>query len=62
LREIAKDLPYDFWVTLVGDTNKKLYRPYESWLMDGWSDREETDGQNGLDSGLRGKSPWRFIE
>ena len=20
LREIAKDLPYDFWVTLVGDT------------------------------------------
>jgi hypothetical protein len=27
LREIAKDLPYDFWVTLVGDTiPKKLYR------------------------------------
>jgi acyl-[acyl-carrier-protein] desaturase len=35
LREIAKDLPYDFWVTLVGDTITEEALPtYESWLMD----------------------------
>ena len=35
LREIAKDLPYDFWVTLVGDTITEEDLPsYESWLMD----------------------------
>ena len=35
LREIAKDLPYDFWVTLVGDTITDEALPtYESWLMD----------------------------
>jgi acyl-[acyl-carrier-protein] desaturase len=34
LREIAKDLPYDFWVTLVGDTITEEALPtYESWLM-----------------------------
>jgi acyl-[acyl-carrier-protein] desaturase len=46
LREIAKELPYDFWVTLVGDTITEEALPtYESWLMDvercvernGWS-------------------------
>jgi hypothetical protein len=44
----------------VGDTITEEALPtYESWLMDGWVDNvEETDGQNGLDSGLRGKSPW----
>ncbi|MDP5077996.1 MAG: acyl-ACP desaturase [Nonlabens sp.] len=35
LRELAKELPYDFWVTLVGDTITEEALPtYESWLMD----------------------------
>ena len=35
LRENSKDLPYDFWVTLVGDTITEEALPtYESWLMD----------------------------
>lgn len=35
LREIAKDLPYDFWVALVGDTITEEALPtYESWLID----------------------------
>ncbi|AMA50341.1 MULTISPECIES: acyl-ACP desaturase [Flavobacterium] len=35
LREIAKDLPYDFWVVLVGDTITEEALPtYESWLLD----------------------------
>ena len=34
LREIAKELPYDFWVVLVGDTITEEALPtYESWLM-----------------------------
>ena len=35
LRELAKELPYDFWVVLVGDTITEEALPtYESWLMD----------------------------
>lgn len=35
LREVAKELPYDFWVVLVGDTITEEALPtYESWLMD----------------------------
>lgn len=35
LRELAKELPYDFWVTLVGDTITEEALPtYESWLLD----------------------------
>lgn len=48
LREISKDLPYDFWVAMVGDMITEEALPtYESWLMevegvdnlgrDGWS-------------------------
>uniref|UniRef100_UPI00404B90EC acyl-ACP desaturase n=1 Tax=Flavobacterium sp. TaxID=239 RepID=UPI00404B90EC len=48
LREIAKDMPYDLWIALVGDTITEEALPtYESWLMevegvdnegrDGWS-------------------------
>lgn len=34
LRELAKDLPYDFWITLIGDTITEEALPtYESWLM-----------------------------
>src|SRR5690606_31291336 len=35
LREIAKDLHYDFWAVMVGDTITEEALPtYESWLMD----------------------------
>lgn len=35
MREIAKDLPYDFWIVLIGDTVTEEALPtYESWLMD----------------------------
>ncbi len=35
IREEAKELGYDFWVTLVGDTITEEALPtYESWLMD----------------------------
>ncbi|WP_396173921.1 acyl-ACP desaturase [Flavobacterium sp.] len=35
LRELAKDLPYDFWVVLVGDTITEEALPtYESWLSE----------------------------
>ena len=35
MRELAKELPYDFWVTLVGDTITEEALPTnESWLMD----------------------------
>jgi acyl-[acyl-carrier-protein] desaturase len=55
LREIAKDLPYDFWVTLVGDTITEEALPtYETWLMDveGVSQKSET-GDNGWAKWLR---------
>ena len=35
LRELAKELPHDFWVALVGDTITEEALPtYESWLME----------------------------
>lgn len=35
IQELAKDLPYDFWVVLVGDMITEEALPtYESWLMD----------------------------
>lgn len=35
IRELAKELPYDFWVVLVGDMITEEALPtYESWLMD----------------------------
>ena len=50
LREIAKDLPYDFWVTLVGDTITEEALPtYESWLM-------EVDGVDNVER--NGWSKW----
>ncbi|WMW78010.1 acyl-ACP desaturase [Flavobacterium sp. 20NA77.7] len=50
LREIAKDLPYEFWVVLVGDTITEEALPtYESWLM-------EIEGVNNL--GKNGWSKW----
>lgn len=55
LREIAKDLPYDFWVVLVGDTITEEALPtYETWLMDveGVSQKGE-NGDNGWAKWLR---------
>lgn len=50
LRELAKELPYDFWVVLVGDTITEEALPtYESWLMD-------VDGVNQHEGGEG--SPW----
>ena len=47
LRELAKDLPYDFWVVLVGDTVTEEALPtYESWLMD-IEGIEQHDGERG---------------
>jgi acyl-[acyl-carrier-protein] desaturase len=35
LQELAKELPYDFWVVLIGDTITEEALPtYEAWLMD----------------------------
>lgn len=35
LRELAKELPYDFWITLIGDTITEEALPtYESWVME----------------------------
>lgn len=53
LRELAKDLPYDFWVVLVGDTITEEALPtYESWLMD-------VDGIDNVDPEKRnGWSKW----
>ena len=49
LREIAKDLPYDFWVVMVGDTITEEALPtYESWLM-------EVEGVKNLERNLWSK-------
>lgn len=52
LREIAKDLPYDFWVVLVGDTITEEALPtYESWLME--VDGVDNEGRNGWSKWVR---------
>jgi len=53
LRELAKELPYDFWVVLVGDTITEEALPtYESWLM-------EVEGIDNVDGESRnGWSKW----
>lgn len=46
IQELSKDLPYDFWITLIGDTVTEEALPtYESWIMeiDG-VDNEERNG------------------
>lgn len=52
IRELAKELPYDFWVVLVGDMITEEALPtYESWLMD-------VEGINQVDSGGNAWSKW----
>ena len=47
IRELAKELPYDFWVVLVGDMITEEALPtYESWLMD-VEGVDQVHGQNG---------------
>ncbi|MFK7032452.1 acyl-ACP desaturase [Flavobacterium oreochromis] len=55
LREIAKDLPYDFWVVLVGDTITEEALPtYESWLLDVEGVQQKgTTGDNGWAKWIR---------
>ena len=55
LREVAKDLPYDFWVVLVGDTITEEALPtYETWLMDVEGVKQKGDnGDNGWAKWLR---------
>ncbi|MFN4026091.1 MULTISPECIES: acyl-ACP desaturase [Flavobacterium] len=52
LREIAKDLPYDFWVVMVGDTITEEALPtYESWLME--VEGVDNEGRNGWSKWVR---------
>ena len=52
LREIAKDLPYDFWVVMVGDTITEEALPtYESWLME--VEGVDNEGNNGWSKWVR---------
>lgn len=56
LRELAKDLPDDFWITLIGDTITEEALPtYESWLMqlDGVSDEDGKHQPNGWTKWIR---------
>ncbi|MEP3837299.1 MAG: acyl-ACP desaturase [Algibacter sp.] len=52
IRELAKDLPYDFWVVLVGDMITEEALPtYESWLMD-------VEGVDQIENGGNGWGKW----
>ena len=53
IRELAKDLPYDFWVVLVGDMITEEALPtYESWLMD-VEGIDQVNGENGWGKWVR---------
>ncbi|WP_194768638.1 acyl-ACP desaturase [Tamlana sp. I1] len=52
IRELAKELPYDFWVVLVGDMITEEALPtYESWLMD-------VEGVDQMDGKENGWAKW----
>lgn len=56
LREVSKDLPDDFWITLIGDMITEEALPtYESWLlqMDGVVDEEGRYLENGWAKWIR---------
>ena len=56
LQELSKDLPDDFWITLIGDTITEEALPtYESWLMqmDGVVDEEGNYLENGWAKWIR---------
>lgn len=46
LQELSKELPYDFWITLIGDTITEEALPtYESWIME--IEGVDNEGGNG---------------
>ncbi|MFH4969154.1 acyl-ACP desaturase [Gaetbulibacter sp. M240] len=52
IRELSKELPYDFWVVLVGDMITEEALPtYESWLMD-------VEGVDQVENGGNAWSKW----
>ncbi|WP_406685411.1 acyl-ACP desaturase [Seonamhaeicola sp. MEBiC1930] len=52
IQELSKELPYDFWVVLVGDMITEEALPtYESWLM-------EVEGVDQVKNGGNGWSKW----
>lgn len=54
IRELSKELPYDFWVVLVGDMITEEALPtYESWLMDVEGIDQVKDGGNGWGKWVR---------
>jgi len=54
IREEAKDLGYDFWVTLVADTITEEALPtYESWLMDVEGVDQHGENKNGWSKWVR---------
>jgi len=54
IREQAKELGYDFWVTLVGDTVTEEALPsYESWLMDVEGVNQKGNYENGWSKWLK---------
>lgn len=54
IREESKELGYDFWVALVGDTITEEALPtYESWLMDVTGISQQGDKPNGWSSWVR---------
>ena len=47
IQELAKEMPYDFWVVLVGDMITEEALPtYESWLMDVEGVSQHEDGKD----------------
>ena len=53
IRELSKELPYDFWVVLVGDMITEEALPtYESWLMD-VEGVDQVNGDNGWSKWVR---------
>lgn len=54
IREEAKELGYDFWVTMVADTITEEALPtYESWLMDVVGINQHTEEENGWSKWVR---------
>ncbi len=52
LQELSKDLPYDFWITLIGDTITEEALPtYESWVME--IEGVDNEGRNGWSKWFR---------
>ena len=52
LQELSKDLPYDFWITLIGDTITEEALPtYESWVME--IEGVDNDERNGWSKWFR---------